>query len=87
MEEIVSEFVNAGERVGKAGFDGVELHAAHGYLLSTFLSPYANRRTDKYGGSLEKRVTIIGEIVEGIRERNGFDFPVLIKMNADDFIK
>ncbi|MCK4750687.1 MAG: NADH:flavin oxidoreductase [Bacteroidales bacterium] len=87
VEEIVSEFVDAGERVGKAGFDGVQLHAAHGYLLSTFLSPYANRRTDKYGGSLEKRVTIVREIVEGIRERNGIDFPVLMKMNADEFIE
>jgi 2,4-dienoyl-CoA reductase-like NADH-dependent reductase (Old Yellow Enzyme family) len=86
VEEIVLEFINAGERVGLAGFDGVQLHAAHGYLLSTFLSPYANRRTDRYGGSLENRVTIIREIVEGIRERNGSGFPVLIKMNADDFI-
>ena len=87
VEEIVSEFVDAGERVGKAGFDGVQLHAAHWYLLSTFLSPYANKRTDKYGGSLENRVTIIREIVEGIKERNGSDFPILIKMNADDFIE
>jgi 2,4-dienoyl-CoA reductase-like NADH-dependent reductase (Old Yellow Enzyme family) len=86
VEEIVSEFIHAGERAGKAGFDGVQLHAAHAYLLSTFLSPHTNRRTDKYGGSLENRVTIVREIVEGIRERNGQDFPVLIKMNADDFI-
>ena len=85
VEEIVTEFINAAERVQKAGFDGVQLHAAHGYLLSTFLSPYANRRTDKYGGSAEKRVTIIREIVTGIRERNGGDFPVLIKMNCDDY--
>jgi 2,4-dienoyl-CoA reductase-like NADH-dependent reductase (Old Yellow Enzyme family) len=87
VEEIVSEFVDAGERVGLAGFDGVQLHAAHGYLLSTFLSPYANKRSDKYGGSLENRVTIVREIVKGIRERNGPDFPVLIKMNADEFIE
>jgi 2,4-dienoyl-CoA reductase-like NADH-dependent reductase (Old Yellow Enzyme family) len=87
VEEIVSEFIHAGERVGKAGFDGAQLHAAHAYLLSTFLSPYTNRRTDKYGGSLENRVTIVREIVEGIRERNGHDFPVLIKMNADDFVE
>ena len=87
VEDIVLEFIDAGERAKLAGFDGVELHAAHAYLLSTFLSPYANRRSDKYGGSLENRVRIVREIVKGIRERNGNDFPVLIKMNADDFIE
>lgn len=87
VEEIVAEFVHAAVRAKKAGYDGVQLHAAHGYLLSTFLSPYANRRTDKYGGSLERRVNIIREIVAGIRDRNGAEYPVLIKMNCDDNIE
>lgn len=86
VEGIVNDFIDAADRSQKAGFDGAQLHSAHGYLLSTFLSSYSNRRTDKYGGSTEKRVTIIREIVEGIRIRNGPDFPVLIKMNADDMI-
>jgi 2,4-dienoyl-CoA reductase-like NADH-dependent reductase (Old Yellow Enzyme family) len=83
-EMIVKDFVDAAERVQKAGFDGVEIHCAHGYLLSSFLSPYANRRTDKYGGSIGKRVTIVREIVTGIRERTGKDFPILVKMNCND---
>jgi 2,4-dienoyl-CoA reductase-like NADH-dependent reductase (Old Yellow Enzyme family) len=87
VEEIVEAFIDAGTRAYKAGYDGVELHAAHAYLLSTFLSPYTNQRTDKYGGSLEKRTTIIREIVSGIRDRNGADYPVLIKMNCNDFVE
>jgi 2,4-dienoyl-CoA reductase-like NADH-dependent reductase (Old Yellow Enzyme family) len=87
VEAIVAHFVEAAQRVHEAGFDGVELHCAHGYLLSSFLSPYTNRRTDKYGGSPEKRVTIVREIVTQIRKQLGSDFPVLVKMNCDDIVE
>jgi len=86
VEEIARSFVAAAERAKRAGFDGVQLHAAHGYLLSEFLSPYTNRRTDAYGGSTENRVRIILEILDGIRERCGKEWPVLIKLQVDDFL-
>jgi len=87
VENIIIHFVEAARRVREAGFDGVELHCAHGYLLSSFLSPYTNRRTDKYGGSTEKRVTIVREIVTRIRKHVGADFPILVKMNCYDNIE
>jgi 2,4-dienoyl-CoA reductase-like NADH-dependent reductase (Old Yellow Enzyme family) len=83
IESIVDCFVHAIARVKTAGYDGVQLHAAHGYLLSSFLSPFTNRRHDRYGGSIENRVTIVREIVARARERVG-DFPILIKMNCTD---
>lgn len=82
---IIKSFAAAIVRVKKAGFDGVQLHSAHGFLLSSFLSPYTNRRTDYFGGSIKNRVNIIREIVSLARETVG-DFPVLIKMNCDDFV-
>ncbi len=85
--QIVASFAQATRRAREAGFDGVQFHAAHGYLLSSFLSPYTNTRTDRYGGSLRKRVTIIREIVEQARTLVGPDFPMLIKMNCDDFVE
>jgi len=69
----------------KEGFDGVQMHAAHGGLWSRFLSPYSNRREDDYGGSVENRARIIGEIVSKAREKVG-DFPILIKMNSTDYV-
>jgi len=69
-----------------AGFDGVQLHAAHGGLLSRFVSPYSNRRQDQYGGSLQNRVRIIREIVRGARARVG-GFPILIKVNGTDYLE
>ncbi|MCX5848665.1 MAG: NADH:flavin oxidoreductase [Deltaproteobacteria bacterium] len=83
--EIIQAFVQAIARVQRAGFDGVQLHAAHGYLLSAFLSPYTNHRTDQYGGSLGNRVRIISEIVAQARAQVG-DFPILIKFNCDDHV-
>jgi len=67
------------------GFDGVQLHAAHGGLLSCFLSPYTNRRDDVYGGSVKNRARMVREIVSGAREKVG-DFPILIKMNGTDYV-
>jgi 2,4-dienoyl-CoA reductase-like NADH-dependent reductase (Old Yellow Enzyme family) len=86
IESIVRNFIDAIDRAKQSGFDGVQLHAAHGYLLNSFLSPYTNRRTDEYGGSIENRVRIIKEIVLGAREKVG-DFPILIKINCDDHVE
>jgi len=73
-------------RLKDAGFDGAQLHAAHGYFLCSFLSPFMNRRTDEYGGSVRNRARIIREIVTGAREKVG-DFPILIKMNCTDYVE
>jgi len=84
VQEIIALYVAAARRAREAGFDGVEIHCAHGFLLNTFLSPYTNKRADKYGGSVQNRVRIIGEIVDGIKTSVDPDFPVLIKTNSDD---
>jgi len=84
--EVIESFVSAAERARKAGFDGVQLHGAHGYLLCQFLTPAMNQRTDEWGGSTENRARIVTEIITRIRKRLG-DFPVLIKMNAYDHMK
>ncbi|MGL5049739.1 MAG: NADH:flavin oxidoreductase, partial [Fusobacteriaceae bacterium] len=74
-------------RVKKSGFDGVEIHSAHGYLLSQFLSPYYNKRCDEYGGSIENRGRIIFEIFNAIREAVGKEFQIWIKLNSADYVK
>ena len=86
VQSIVDCYVEAIVRVKKAGYDGVQLHAAHGWLLSSFLSPYTNRRHDRYGGSTEKRVAILREIITKARESVG-RFPILIKMNCTDHVE
>ena len=86
VEAIVTDTAEGVRRVRDAGFDGVELHGAHGYLVSSFLSPFTNRRTDKYGGSLENRVRIVGEMMDQARERVGTGFPILIKLNSDEAV-
>jgi 2,4-dienoyl-CoA reductase-like NADH-dependent reductase (Old Yellow Enzyme family) len=83
IREIINAFVDGAVRAQAAGFDGVQLHLAHGYLLAQFLSGYTNRRMDQWGGSLENRFRIVSEIMEGIRHRLG-DYPVLAKMNGYD---
>ncbi len=85
IKELIDKFTQAARRAYEAGLDGVELHAAHGYLLSQFLSSYSNRRTDEYGGPIENRARIIFEIYESIRKTLGKDFAVLIKINCSDF--
>jgi 2,4-dienoyl-CoA reductase-like NADH-dependent reductase (Old Yellow Enzyme family) len=84
VDNIVADFSDAIWRAKTAGFDGVELHGAHAYLLSSFLSPQTNKRTDKYGGSIENRVHIIRAIMDKARKRAGPDFPIIIKLNSDD---
>ncbi len=86
LSRIVEAFGDAALRAKKAGFDGVQIHAAHGYLLSQFLSPHFNKRTDAYGGSLENRARLLREVLSSIRARMGGDLAVLVKINSDDFL-
>ncbi len=83
---LIADFVAAARRAREAGFDGVQLHAAHGYLLSSFLSPHTNRRPDEWGGSLDNRSRVLVEIMRGIRRIAGRDFPIIIKLNSTDFL-
>ena len=82
--ETIEDFANAARRAKEAGFDGVQLHCAHGFLLSSFISPYTNQRNDRWGGSVEKRTQIIVDIIKRIREMVGEDFPIMVKLNATD---
>ncbi|MFA0457258.1 NADH:flavin oxidoreductase [Vibrio breoganii] len=84
---IVDAFAEASLRAKKSGFDGVEIHAAHTYLINQFLSPYYNRRNDEYGGSLENRMRFLVEIYEKTRDLVGEDFPILIKLTATEFFE
>jgi 2,4-dienoyl-CoA reductase-like NADH-dependent reductase (Old Yellow Enzyme family) len=86
VKTTIDEFVQAGRRAKQAGFDGVQLHVAHGYLLNSFISPYTNRREDEYGGSLLNRARILREILGGLKSLAGSDFPVIAKLNSSDFI-
>lgn len=83
---IVEQFGQAARRVKEAGFDGVEIHGAHHYLLHSFLSPVSNRRTDGYGGSLENRTRILREVVEAIRATCGRDFPLMFRVSVEEYI-
>lgn len=78
------QFIEAARRVKEAGCDGVELHASHGYLFQQFLSPYTNRRHDRYGGSLENRMRFLLETIAGVREACGKDFPISIRLTVDE---
>jgi len=86
VEGLVEKFAEAARRARDAGFDMVELHGCHGYLLSSFLSPLTNKRSDKYGGSVAKRARFVMEIVSLIKERVGQDFPVSVRMNGSDYM-
>jgi 2,4-dienoyl-CoA reductase-like NADH-dependent reductase (Old Yellow Enzyme family) len=83
---LVDTFAAAAARAQDVGFDGVQIHAAHGYLLSQFLTPHTNRRNDEYGGSLDNRMRLLREVFQGIRARVGDDFPILLKMNGTDML-
>ncbi len=85
--EIVGGFVMAAKMCEMAGIDGVELHGAHGYLIQQFMCEYSNQRTDKYGGSFEKRMQFPTEIIRSIRMACGEHFPVTIRINGDDFFE
>ncbi len=85
--KIIQQFIDGAVRAQKAGADGVELHAAHGYLIQQFLSPYTNQRTDCYGGSLENRMRFLLEILQGIKIACGQDFPVIVRLSVDECYK
>ena len=85
--DIIDDFVQAGVRVWKSGADAVELHAAHGYLLCEFLSPYTNHRDDEFGGTLEGRAEIVRRIIEGIRAKTSPEFPILVRLSADEYLR
>ena len=87
LQGLVQAFAAAATRAKAAGFDGVQIHAAHGYLLSQFLTPHYNRRQDGYGGDIKNRSRIILEVLQAVREAVGKDFPVLIKLNSRDDVE
>ena len=86
VEGMVRKFVTGAVIAQKAGVDGVEIHAAHGYLVSQFLSPHTNKRTDKYGGSFEGRMRFVTEIIMGIKAYCGPKFPISVRMNGSDYL-
>lgn len=85
VEQLVEDFVAAAVRAEQAGFEGVEVHGAHGYILAQFLSPEVNRRDDRYGGSIENRARVIHEIIDGIRARTHGDFQVGLRLSPERF--
>jgi 2,4-dienoyl-CoA reductase-like NADH-dependent reductase (Old Yellow Enzyme family) len=87
IQIVVGAFGKAAGRAKSAGFDGIQIHGAHGFLLSQFLSPYYNRRHDAYGGPIENRARFILEVYKAIRSSVGKDYPVLAKINCQDFIE
>lgn len=87
IEELIQAFILAASRAKKAGFDGIMLHMAHGYLLQQFLSPFSNKRQDEYGGDLEGRARFPLEILRGIRKEVGGDYPISCRLCGDEFIK
>jgi 2,4-dienoyl-CoA reductase-like NADH-dependent reductase (Old Yellow Enzyme family)/thioredoxin reductase len=87
VKELVNKFVQSAVRCKEAGIDGVEVNGAHGYLINQFLSPQANFRSDEYGGSFKNRMRFIEEIIVGIRENCGKDFPVTVRLSVDEFVE
>jgi 2,4-dienoyl-CoA reductase-like NADH-dependent reductase (Old Yellow Enzyme family) len=87
VKALITAYAEAAGRAKAAGFDGLQIHSAHGYLLSQFLSPAFNRRSDKYGGNIDNRSRIHREICHTIREVVGKYFPLLIKINGQDFVE
>ena len=85
VQEVITRFVHVASVAKDTGFTGVQIHAAHGYLISSFLSPRANRRGDQWGGSLENRARLLLQTVAAVREEVGGDYPVSIKLNSADF--
>jgi 2,4-dienoyl-CoA reductase-like NADH-dependent reductase (Old Yellow Enzyme family) len=85
VEQLKEDFIVAAERAEKAGFDGVEIHGAHGYILCQFLSPTINQRSDQYGGSLENRARIVFDIIDGIRKRCSREFLLGVRLSPERF--
>lgn len=87
VSAIVTDFISAAKRSIDAGFDAIEIHAAHGYLVHEFLSPLTNQREDQYGGSLENRARFLIEIIRGIRAEIGEENPILVRFSATDYVE
>ena len=87
VEQVVEYFAGAALRCAQAGFDFIEIHAGHGYLISNFMTPYFNRRSDKYGGSFENRVRFLLDILRAVKLRVGAALAVGVKINGDDFLE
>ncbi|HEY3421653.1 MAG TPA: NADH:flavin oxidoreductase [Methanocellaceae archaeon] len=87
IKAVQEKFAQAALRAKKAGFDGIEIHAAHGFLLSQFITPYYNRRSDIYGGSIENRARMTLETYSAIREAVGREYPIWVKLNCTDGIE
>ncbi len=85
--QLVRQYAEAAIRAKKAGYDAVEIHSAHGYLLNQFYSPLTNLRTDRYGGSLEKRLEIHREVIAAVREAVGSDYPVALRLGGSDYME
>ncbi|MGI6037535.1 MAG: FAD-dependent oxidoreductase [Limnochordia bacterium] len=86
IEAMIDKFAQAARRAKQAGFDGIEIHGAHGYLINQFLSPYSNRRNDKWGGSFQNRLRFALEIIRRCREAVGPDYPMGFRISADEFV-
>lgn len=87
IRDIIKNFKDAARRVKEAGFDGVEIHSAHGYLLNQFFSPLTNKRTDEYGGNLLGRIKIHLDIIQAVRDAVGVDFPIFLRLGASDYME
>ncbi len=87
IHKLIDSYAAAADRSKRAGFDGVQLHGAHGYGINQFISPAWNKRTDAYGGNTKKRYRFLGEVMEAVKGAVGDDFPVLIKLNGNDFVE
>jgi 2,4-dienoyl-CoA reductase-like NADH-dependent reductase (Old Yellow Enzyme family)/NADPH-dependent 2,4-dienoyl-CoA reductase/sulfur reductase-like enzyme len=85
IDWVIASFVSASRRAVTAGFDAIELHAGHGYLIASFLSPYSNRREDRYGGSVENRARLLVEIIVAIKQEVGNDFPIICRLDAHEY--
>lgn len=86
IKAMIRNFIESAKRLEKAGFDGVELHGAHGYLIGQFLSPYTNKRNDEYGGNLENRLRFLDEMIDGIRTECP-DFPILVRYSVEEHLE
>ncbi len=84
VKKLIGDYIDAAERCKKAGVDAVELHGGHGYMIQQFLSPNTNKRSDEYGGSFENRMRFVAEIIDGIRARCGRDYPLIVRLTADE---
>lgn len=84
VKNLINDYIEAAERCKKAGVDAVELHGGHGYMIQQFLSPNTNKRTDEYGGSFENRMRFVAEIIDGIRDRCGKYYPLIVRLTADE---